>query len=100
MASNKIDNPRSQGRNGARMRAAAAAPAAARNVPAGKQQLMAVTRPPIAARDDTATPRDWLMGRFLHTRTGRELPLMHYNKVVASDARLDQAVSRLNEVRY
>jgi MoxR-like ATPase len=25
---------------------------------------------------------------------------MHYNKVVASDARLDQAVSRLNEVRY
>ena len=25
---------------------------------------------------------------------------MHYNKVVASDARLDMAVSRLNEVRY
>ena len=25
---------------------------------------------------------------------------MHYNKVVASDARLELAVSRLNEVRY
>jgi hypothetical protein len=25
---------------------------------------------------------------------------MHYNKVVVSDARLELAVSRLNEVRY
>src|SRR5579859_4564879 len=40
------------------------------------------------------------MSRFLHTPGGRRLPPMHYNKVVASDARLDMAVSRLNEVRY
>src|ERR1700745_3426714 len=40
------------------------------------------------------------MSRFLHTPAGPRLPPMHYNKVVASDARRDMALSRLNEVRY
>src|SRR2546429_3265403 len=92
--------PNSHGRSGFRMRAAPAAPAATRKVPTGRQQLIAATTLPSAAIDDTTGPRACVMSRFSHTaRRPRHTP-MHCNKVVASDARLELAVSRLNEVRY
>src|SRR5438309_8636734 len=82
------------------MRAAPAAPAAKRNVPTGRQQLIAAARLPSAAIDDTIGPRACVIRRFLHTAARPRRTAMHYNKVVASDARLELAVSRLNEVRY
>src|SRR4051812_38898521 len=40
------------------------------------------------------------MSRFLHKLKVLALGPMHYNKVVATDARLELAISKLNEVRY
>jgi len=59
--------PRSQGRSGPRMRAAPAVPAAARNVPTGRQQLAAAARLPIAAMDDNTGPRVCATSSILHT---------------------------------
>src|SRR5258708_20358415 len=40
------------------------------------------------------------MSRFSHTATRPMHTPIHYNKIVATDARLELAVSRLDEVRY
>ena len=82
------------------MRPAPAAPAATRNVPTGRQQLIAAITLPSAAIDDTNVPRSSAIGRFYTSPRTEDLGSMNYNKVVGSDARLEQAVSRLNEVRY
>src|ERR1700730_7707886 len=95
-----IDTTSSQGRNGLRIRDAPAAAPASRNVPNGRQQLTAATRLPSAATDDTSGPRDCAMSRFLHKLKALAPGPMHYNKVVATDARLELAISKLNEVRY
>src|SRR3984893_6065897 len=95
-----IDTTSSQGRNGLRIRDAPAAAPASRNVPNGRQQLTAATRLPSAATDDTRGPRACAMSRFLHKPKAWALDPMHYNKIVATDARLELAISKLNEVRY
>ncbi len=51
------------------MRAAPADPAATRNVPTGRQQLMAAIRLPTAAIDDITGPRACAINRFLHNVT-------------------------------
>jgi len=63
-----MEIPISQGLSGAMILARLAAPAAARNVPAGRQQLVAATKLPSAAIDDMTGPRPWSTGRFLHRR--------------------------------
>src|SRR6266571_8482876 len=95
-----IDTASSHGRNGLRTRDAPAAAPASRNVPNGKQQLTAATRLPNAAIDDTSDPRACAMSRFLHILKPLALGPMNYNKIVATDARLELAISKLNEVRY
>lgn len=55
------------------MRAAPADPAATRNVPTGRQQLMAAIRLPTAAIDDTTGPRDCSIDRFLHNVTDEKV---------------------------
>lgn len=62
-----IDTPTSHGRRGARTLAAPAAPAAASNVPTGRQQLTAAVRLPSAAIEESTGPRSPAIGRFLHT---------------------------------
>jgi len=47
----------SQGRSGARIRAALAEPAATRKVPTGRQQVVAAIKLPTAAIDETIGPR-------------------------------------------
>jgi MoxR-like ATPase len=95
-----IDSASSHGRNGLSMREAPAAAPASRNVPNGRQQLTAATRLPSAAIDDTRGPRACAMSRFLHNLRALALGAMNYNKIVATDTRLELAISKLNEVRY